>query len=190
MTEVFCNPNQLIHVKYFYYSCIYEDGDDKEHGQEYMDLYMKAEEKDLLIGRTLFNYTNFLFGDLPTHWKYLEKCIPLQKFPKKGTLSDLILVEKYLNVAIAYDYSYVKQPVAVFRYCCENYDDLLIGTTYKGRIGKCFVSGDKEKTTVVLTDIYLATLSVKEDPLYDISLSDVSVEIREFPIDIEDEKKN
>uniref|UniRef100_A0AC34GVX2 Uncharacterized protein n=1 Tax=Panagrolaimus sp. ES5 TaxID=591445 RepID=A0AC34GVX2_9BILA len=166
--EVFnSDPNKFIYAKYFTKRCIYSNGDDKDKNRDYMDLFMSARKTSILFPTP--NISDFCFADLPAHWKYLERCILLQKFPTKKISSELVITEIYKNVAIAYDRTYVKQPVALFRHYCLEFDTLYLGRTFLGRIGKFFVPQQEDQQTLVLTDLF-CTIKTFKSPIFKIPI--------------------
>uniref|UniRef100_A0A914Y7D8 Uncharacterized protein n=1 Tax=Panagrolaimus superbus TaxID=310955 RepID=A0A914Y7D8_9BILA len=124
------------------------------------------------------------YSDLPQHWKYLENTLFLNR--KLRETYEIIIVEKFKNVAIGFNHFSKKRPVILYRETYKSFKSLKVGDVLKVILGKMYVH--VKKPTLILTDLYVAHVCDIELNFlfhdYDTYVSNGSLKVRDFTSEI------
>uniref|UniRef100_A0AC35FHN5 Uncharacterized protein n=1 Tax=Panagrolaimus sp. PS1159 TaxID=55785 RepID=A0AC35FHN5_9BILA len=93
------------------------------------------------------------FDDLPAHFIYLKNTLLINQFPfRSHGRTEIIIVEKYKNLAIGFSYGTAKRPVILFRESWKYFKSIKLGDILLVELGKMYVHVDEP--TLIFTDLY------------------------------------
>uniref|UniRef100_A0AC35GGQ3 Uncharacterized protein n=1 Tax=Panagrolaimus sp. PS1159 TaxID=55785 RepID=A0AC35GGQ3_9BILA len=126
------------------------------------------------------------FDDLPAHFMYLKNTLLINKFPfRSHGRTEIIIVEKYKNLAIGYSYVTAKRPVILFRETWEYFKSVELGDILLVELGKMYVH--VEEPTLIFTDLYAfigKQREVREVHQYETRISRGLLKIINFTVEV------
>uniref|UniRef100_A0AC34GSU7 Uncharacterized protein n=1 Tax=Panagrolaimus sp. ES5 TaxID=591445 RepID=A0AC34GSU7_9BILA len=135
------------------------------------------------LSRHTSSISNHIFSDLPEHWKYLADTVRLEQLCRGHF--DIVIVEKFKNIAIGFCHSTKKRPVVLYRQCYADFKSLKLGDCIKGVLGKMYIH--VENPTLILTDLYVYHVSGEANlrsHVYESYVSSDVLKIRDFTSEI------